>query len=183
MADDPDLDDVRRVLAGDVAAFEGVVRRWQGPIVNLGYRMTRDRQFAEDLAQEVFVKAFRGLPGWRARGRFSTWLFALALNHLRGRLRRRRAALVPLEEAAEVEAPEGASRERDARARLVRDAVAGLPEIYREAVSLYYLGEESVQEAAERLRIPEGTLKARLSRARDLLRERLAGTDPLAPEA
>lgn len=183
MADDPDLDDVRRVLAGEVAAFEGIVRRWQGPMVSLGYRMTRDRQLAEDLAQEVFVKAFRGLSGWRGKGRFSTWLFALAFNHLRGRLRRRRPATVPLEEAAGIEAPAGADPARESRARRVREAVAALPEIYREAVCLFYLGDVNVQEAAGILRVPEGTLKARLSRARDLLRERLAGTDTPAPEA
>jgi RNA polymerase sigma-70 factor (ECF subfamily) len=182
MADDPDLDDVRRVLAGDVGAFERIVRRWQGPIVSLGYRMTRNRASAEDAAQEVFVKAFRGLSSWRGQGRFSSWLFALALNHLRGYLRRRGPALVELAEAGDVAAPETAGLEAIDRARDVRRAVTELPAIYRDAVNLYYLGERSVTEVAQSLRIPEGTLKARLSRAREMLRQRLAPTGPLAQE-
>jgi len=172
MAEDPDLEDVRRVLAGDVGAFEGIVRRWQGPVVNLAWRMTRDRETAEDLAQEAFVKVFRGLSGWRGRGLFSTWLFAVVLNHVRGRMRRIRPPMRPIEEAVGVATP-AADPDETARARVVREAVAGLPGIYRDAVALYYLGESSVPEAARCLRVPEGTLKARLSRARDLLRARL----------
>jgi len=173
MAEDPDLEDVRRVLAGDVGAFEGIVRRWQGPVVNLAWRMTRDREMAEDLAQEAFLKVFRGLSGWRGRGRFSTWLFAVVLNHVRARMRRRRPPMRPIEEATALAAPV-AGPDEASRAQVVRDAVAGLPGIYRDAVALYYLGESSVPEAARCLRVPEGTLKARLARARELLRARLA---------
>jgi RNA polymerase sigma-70 factor (ECF subfamily) len=60
-----DLSDVERVLAGEVQAFEGIVRRWQGPLVNMAWRYCRDRGRAEELAQEAFVRAWRGLRGWR----------------------------------------------------------------------------------------------------------------------
>ena len=60
-----DLADVQRVLSGDVQAFEGIVRRWQGPLVNMAWRYCRDRGRAEELAQEAFVRAWRGLRGWR----------------------------------------------------------------------------------------------------------------------
>jgi hypothetical protein len=70
---DQDLDDVERVLAGDVEAFEGIVRRWQGPLVNMAWRYCRDRGRAEELAQEAFVRAWRGLAQWRREGSFSTW--------------------------------------------------------------------------------------------------------------
>src|SRR5271165_3027966 len=65
-----DLADVERVLAGEVRAFEGIVRRWQGPLVNMAWRYTRDRGRAEELAQEAFVRAWRGLAGWRREGSF-----------------------------------------------------------------------------------------------------------------
>src|SRR4030095_10854206 len=83
-----DLADVDRVLAGDPSAFEGIVRRWQGPLVNLAYRFCRDRGRAEDLAQEAFLRAYRALGQWRRQVMFSTWLFAVATNVYRTEIRR-----------------------------------------------------------------------------------------------
>src|SRR5256885_6176399 len=79
---------VERVLAGDSSAFESIVLRWQGPLVNLAYRFCRDRSRAEDMAQEAFLRAYRGLKGWRKDAAFSTWLFAVASNFYRSELRR-----------------------------------------------------------------------------------------------
>ena len=67
---DADLADVERVLAGDVNAFEGIVRRWQGPLVNMAWRYCRDRGRAEEMAQEALVRAWRGLEQWRREGAF-----------------------------------------------------------------------------------------------------------------
>jgi RNA polymerase sigma-70 factor (ECF subfamily) len=184
VADDPDLLDVRRVLDGRVEAFEGIVRRWQRPLVNLAYRLCRDPGLAEDLAQEAFVKAYRGLAGWRAEGRFSTWLFALALNHYRSMLRRVRPPTVVLDEALHLAVPHSGERELEAeqKAQAVRQAVAALPARYREAVALYYLRGVSVEEVARSLRVPEGTLKARLHRAREMLRRKLVSLQVLPAE-
>ncbi|NIR45417.1 MAG: hypothetical protein GWM93_14655, partial [Gemmatimonadetes bacterium] len=75
---DADAAAARQVLAGDVDAFERIVERWQGPLVNLAYRYCRNRGEAEELAQEAFLKVFRGLGKWRQEARFSTWLYAVA---------------------------------------------------------------------------------------------------------
>src|SRR4030095_8681691 len=91
-----DLADVDRVLAGDPSAFEGIVRRWQRPLVNLAYRFCRDRGRAEDLAQEAFLRAYRALGQWRREGSFSTWLFAVATNVYRTEIRRIPPAALPL---------------------------------------------------------------------------------------
>ena len=88
MSADEDLADVNRVLAGEVQAFEGIVRRWQGPLVNMAWRYCRDRGRAEEMAQEAFLRAWRGLAGWRRESSFSTWLFALAANVFRSELQR-----------------------------------------------------------------------------------------------
>src|SRR5689334_23797173 len=77
---DTDQADVEKVLAGDIAAFENIVRRWQGPLINLAYRFCRDRGRAEDMAQDAFLRAYRALGAWRQDAAFSTWLFALATN-------------------------------------------------------------------------------------------------------
>ena len=88
MSPGEDQADVEKVLAGNPAGFEGIVRRWQGPLVNLAYRFCHDRGRAEEMAQEAFLRAYRGLAGWRRQSAFSTWLFALATNLYCSEMRR-----------------------------------------------------------------------------------------------
>jgi RNA polymerase sigma-70 factor, ECF subfamily len=135
-----DLADVKRVLAGEVQAFEGIVRRWQGPLVNMAWRYCRDRGRAEELAQDAFIRAWRGLSGWRREGSFSTWLFALAANVFRSELKRFPEVNLPLSEVAE---PSGPAAQHTALAirlgsEMVRRAVMVLPFRYREPVILFY---------------------------------------------
>ena len=169
-----DLADVERVLAGEIQAFEGIVRRWQGPLVNMAWRYCRDRGRAEELAQEALIRAWRGLAGWRRDGSFSTWLFALAANVFRSDLKRFPSVNLPMDKVAEPSYP--AAQHHDLTARLsaeaVRRAVLALPVRYREPVVLFYFHEMDVAAAARTMGLPEGTLKARLSRARGLLRRR-----------
>jgi RNA polymerase sigma-70 factor (ECF subfamily) len=171
---DQDLADVDRVLSGDVRAFEGIVRRWQGPLVNMAWRYCRDRSRAEEMAQDAFIRAWRGLAGWRREGSFSTWLFSVAANVFRTELKRFPTLNVALEEIAEPSAPAAQHRAMAATlsAETVRRAVLSLPVRYREPLVLYYFHELDLTAAAQTMGLPEGTLKARLSRGRDLLRRR-----------
>ena len=171
---DPDLADIARVLAGDSQAFEGIVRRWQGPLVNIAWRYCRDRSRAEELAQEAFLRAWRGLAGWRRDSSFSTWLFALAANVYRSDLKRFPTITVPVDEAPEPSLPATQLNALAAQqsSGSVRRAVLALPVRYREPVILFYFHEMDVAAAARTMGLPEGTLKARLSRARALLRSR-----------
>lgn len=172
-----DQTDIERVLAGDVSAFEGIVRRWQGPMVNLAYRFCRDRGRAEEMAQEVFLRAYRGLGSWRKEAAFSTWLFALAANSYRSELKRippRTVGIEDVDEPRDSRPSDGGLEEQD-RDRAVRRAVFGLPAKYRDALILFYFHEMDVAAAAQSLGLPEGTLKARLSRGREFLRNKLEG--------
>ncbi|MGZ4839935.1 MAG: RNA polymerase sigma factor [Terriglobales bacterium] len=169
-----DLADVERVLGGDVNAFEGIVRRWQGPLVNMAWRYCRDRGRAEEMAQEALVRAWRGLAQWRREGSFSTWLFALAANVFRSELKRFPAENLRIEDAPE---PARAARQESRletrqSADAVRRAVLALPVRYREPVVLFYFHEMDVGAAARTMGMPEGTVKARLARARALLKKR-----------
>ena len=173
-AENEDLADVERVLAGEVRAFEGIVRRWQSPLINMAWRYCRDRGRAEELAQEAFIRAWRGLAGWRREGSFSTWLFALAANVFRSELKRFPAQNVGFDEIAE---PSAAATQLGSiaaalTAETVRQAVQALPLRYREPLLLFYFHEMDVAAAARTMGLPEGTLKARLTRARSLLRRR-----------
>ena len=169
-----DLADVERVLAGDLNAFEGIVRRWQGPLVNMAWGYCRDRARAEELAQEALVRAWRNLANWRREASFSTWLFAVAANVFRNDLKRFPTTNLPIDDIAEPASPARQHSEMEERARheVVRNAVLALPMRYREPVVLFYFHEMDVGAAARTLNLPEGTIKARLSRARDLLRKR-----------
>lgn len=173
----PELDeaDVRRVLEGQDEAFEGLVRRWQGPLINLAFRFCRNSAWAEELAQEAFVKAYRSLGQWRGEAAFSTWLIALATNVYRSRLRKKRLPAVPLEAIADLadwRAEEGDLESKE-RETLVREAVKGLPPKYRDAVVLFYFHEMDLRQAALSLGLAEGTVKSHLFRARRLLEKHL----------
>jgi RNA polymerase sigma-70 factor (ECF subfamily) len=177
---DEDAADAARVLAGDPAAFGGIVNRWQGRLINLAWRFCHDRTQAEDMAQDAFVKAFRALGTFRGESAFSTWLTAIAINSYRTALRDREPAGVSLDfvtrsarsgQGSEPDVLAGLQeRERDSA---VRQAVLKLPPRYRDALVLYYFEEKNLTETARVLGIPEGTLKAQLHRGRELLRRRL----------
>jgi RNA polymerase sigma-70 factor (ECF subfamily) len=170
-----DQADVERVLAGDADAFESIVRRWHHPLISLAYRFCRDHGRAEEMAQEAFLRAYRALHQWRKDAVFSTWLFALATNVYRSELRRIPVKMVSIEEASEVRdlGPNDGGFEDEDRNRVVRELVLTLPAKYRDAVILFYFHGMDISAAAHTLRLPEGTLKTRLSRARELLRSKL----------
>ena len=170
-----DREDAARVLAGDTGGFEGMVRRWQGPLINLAYRFCRDRGRAEEMAQEAFLRAFRNLASWRQEAAFSTWLFALATNLYCSELRRIPPIALPFDEMNEPRDPRDMSHDMDQRSQsaAVHKAVQTLPAKYREVITLYYFHEMDVPSTARSLNLPEGTVKAHLFRARNLLRGKL----------
>jgi RNA polymerase sigma-70 factor, ECF subfamily len=176
--------DVERVLAGDISAFEGLVRRWQRPLVNLAYRFCLDRGRSEEMAQEAFLRAYRSLRQWRKEAAFSTWLFAVATNVYRSKLRAIPARMVPLEEVTQLKDsdPFDSRLEDEDRDRAVHNAVLALPARYREVLVLFYFHGLDIAATARSLGVPEGTVKARLSRGKETLRNRLVGLgiSPLA---
>lgn len=175
MSPTDDQQDVARVLAGDTSAFEGIVRRWQSPLINLAYRFSRDRGRSEEMAQEAFLRAYRNLKSWRQESAFSTWLFSLATNLYCSEVRRIPPITLPFDEVPEPCDPralDGELQQRSEEADLHR-AVNTLPPKYREVLLLYYFQEMDVPATARSLSIPEGTVKARLFRARDMLRAKL----------
>ena len=167
---------VEKVLAGDASAFEDIVRRWQRPIVNLAYRFCRDRARAEEMAQEAFLRAYRSLAQWQRKAAFSTWLFALATNLFCSELRRVPVRTVRLDEIVEPKDSRAmdAGVEEEDQNRVVRRAVLALPPKYREALILFYFHEMDLASTARSLALPEGTVKARLSRGRGILRRKLS---------
>jgi RNA polymerase sigma-70 factor, ECF subfamily len=174
---DSDAADASSAKEGDLSAFERIVRRWQGPLLTLAWRYCRNRDQAEDMAQEAFLKVYRALSLWRGNSRFSTWLFAIAANHYRSRMRRMSPKLVGLDDSRSnsLDLGQEQSVEQQQRTVAVHREVARLPARYRDIVILYYFHSMDLLEAASTLRLREGTAKARLHRARQLLQKRLKG--------
>ena len=174
MSAEEDVADVDRVLAGEVQAFEGYRSPLAGAAGEHGLALLPRSGRAEEMAQEAFLRAWRGLAGWRRESSFSTWLFALAANVFRSELQRFPAVNVPLEDVAEPAGPatqhDGLTEKQSHEA--VRRAVLALPQRYREPVVLYYFHEMDVAAASRTMGLPEGTVKARLARGRELLRKR-----------
>jgi RNA polymerase sigma-70 factor (ECF subfamily) len=170
--EDQDSADVARVLSGDTAAFAGIVQRWQEKVVNLAWRFCRDRTMAEDMAQDAFLKAYRGLRHFRQESKFSTWLTSIALNTFRTAVKTRRPPAFDLVWEVPVPATQLAVLGADERAAAVRELVLTLPARYREPLVLFYFEEMNLEETARILGLPEGSLKARLHRGRELLKRR-----------
>lgn len=185
MDKDQDLADVRRVLEGDLSAFENIVRRWQTPLINLAYRFCRDRQRAEDMAQDAFMHIYRKLHKFSGASAFSTWIFSTSLNLYRSAMRRKSLPVDAIDTLAEIASghvPQ-LQLEQQEREELLRRAVAALPSRYRDAVIVYYFREKDMAETAAILGIPEGTAKAWLHRGRELLRRKLDTDNTLSMPA
>lgn len=163
---------VRRVRAGDAEAFEDIVRRWQGPLLNLAYRFCRNREESEELVQDAFLRIYRKLHLYREEAAFSSWMFAVATRVFVSHVRRQKPRWLQAEELDRLAGSDDASaptHDRD-RDEMVRRAVGTLPGRYRDAIVLYYFLEQDVAHAAKVLGISTGTLKSRLHRGREMLR-------------
>lgn len=161
---------------GDGQAFAELVRRHQGKVRGLLLRLTGQRELADDLAQETFLRAYRGLGAFEGRARVSTWLYRIAYNVFVNH-RQRSKVLDALPEDFDPAAPVTPATNPthgDLR-RDVHAAVATLPEHYRAVVVLHYLEDASYPEIAEILDLPLGTVKTHLHRAKKLLRGQLQG--------
>ena len=167
--------DVARARAGDTAAFAALVRRHQDRVFGFILRMLDTRDEAMELTQDVFVKAWQALPGWRPEARFSTWLLQIARNAALDQLRRRRVVqFAPLDDGMDVAdtapGPEAcyASRQRQV---LLEHALQQIAAEHREILLLREVEDLSYGELAAVLGIAEGTVKSRLARARAVLLE------------
>jgi RNA polymerase sigma-70 factor (ECF subfamily) len=166
-----------------VAAFDLLVGRWQRKIRGAAYRIVGSEEEAQDICQEAFLKAFRGLPSFKREARFSSWLYQIALNLSRDRLRRRKnrtwVSLDDLEETKPLTASAASGGRSDDWVesreiqRLVSLAVAALPDEQREVVVLKEYQGLTFPEIAEIQGVPLSTVKTRLYRGLSLLRDRL----------
>jgi RNA polymerase sigma-70 factor (ECF subfamily) len=177
----PDFEVVQRVLAGEPAAFDVLVRQYQQEIYRLAYRMTRSAEDARDLAQEAFIQAYRSLASFRGQSRFSTWLYRIAMNlcltHLKSVARQDPAEVNG--NLADQRADSLMTLLTNERDRALAGAIEALPPQQKATLTLRVHQALSHKEIAEVLDCSEGTAKANYFHAvRSLQRKLQAFRDP-----
>lgn len=188
----PDADVVRLAQQGRELAFRELVRRYERPVFSLVFRMVRDRELAEDLSQDAFIKVLNHIDRYSPEFKFSSWLFKIANNVAIDHLRRRRIDTISMDgspnasSASEVEAStlelgsdqESALEELEAKelGSSIERAIGGLRPEYRSCIMLRHVEGRSYEEIAATLDLPLGTVKTYIHRARHELRKALEHT-------
>ena len=175
---------------GREAAYRELVRRYERPIFSLLFRMVRDRELAEDLSQETFVKALNAIDSYRPEYKFSSWIFKIANNAAIDHLRRRELDTLSLEGSPHAETPEAVQAtalqlgdrsenaldivEAKELGATIEEAIGRLRPEYRSCILLRHVEGLAYEEIAQTLDLPLGTVKTYIHRARNELRETLA---------
>jgi RNA polymerase sigma-70 factor (ECF subfamily) len=185
-----DQEVVLRARAGSERAYRELVRRYERPIFSLIYRMVRDRELAEDLAQETFVKALNALDSYRPEYKFSSWIFKISNNAAIDHLRRRELDTLSLDGSPHATTPDAVEAtalqigdrgetpldvvEARELGGEIEQAIARLRPEYRQCILLRHVEGRAYEEIAEILDLPLGTVKTYIHRARNELRTYLA---------
>jgi RNA polymerase sigma-70 factor (ECF subfamily) len=184
---DEDYELVSLCKKGDMDAFEELVKKHQKRMFNIAFRILGSYDEASDIVQDAFVSAYKGMRGFKGRAKFSTWLCAIVMNHSKNRLKRVAAQLHHEKYSINDPFPEGegqlqrqpASSEPSALERLeqrdiqrkVQQCIDSLDGEFREVLVLRDIQGFSYDEIGDMLRIPGGTVKSRISRAREAMRD------------
>lgn len=178
---DTDTELVKRVQAGNKAAFDVLVLKYQSRVLSLIGRFIKDPMEAEDVAQDAFIKAYKGLASFRGESAFYTWLYRIAVNTAKNYLvsaaRRPIASALDAQQVEyyeqagglqDVDSPDALIMAEEARAQIM-GSIANLPDKLREAISLRELDGFSYEEIATIMDCPVGTVRSRIFRARDAI--------------
>lgn len=190
LRDKTDQDVVALAKQGSEAAFRELVRRYERPVFSLVFRMVRNRELAEDLSQETFIKVLNALNSYRAEFKFSSWVFKIANNAAIDHLRKRELDTLSLEGSPHAETPEMVEAtalqigeraesqleevENRELGRTIEEAIDRLRPEYRSCILLRHVEGRTYEEIADILSLPLGTVKTYIHRARNELRVMLA---------
>ena len=175
-----DEDIIRQVLKGDSELYAEIIDRYSGKVYSTAYSYTHHQEEAKDLVQEILIKTYNSLNGFKADARFSTWLYRIAVNSCIDWSRKKKSKVLMTAMSYEdtnifemissdTESPEELFLQQE-NMETVRNAVDDLPEIYKTVLILYYFEELQVQEICNILDIPRKTIETRLYRAKKILK-------------
>lgn len=173
---------IRLAQEGNQEAFSVLVRSYQAKVFSMAMNFTRNREVADDLAQDIFLKAFLALPKFRFKSEFGTWLYRISINHVRDFLRKQKRAKEVSMDTVSPGALAGPdtvrkmeeNRDAEEQKRLVRDMVQTLPPKYQILITLRDIQGLSYERITKLLGVSPGTVDSRLHRARKMLRKKMA---------
>lgn len=183
-----DLQTVQAAVNGDQKAFDELFKRYHDAIYFMLLKMVNNKNDAEDLTFEAFGKAFKNIQKYSPKFAFSTWLFKIASNNCIDFLRKRKTSTISIDRDDEEDGKRSIDIETDTlnpeedfikkqKAKLLREEVGKLKERYRQLIELRYFNEYSYEEIAQELKLPIGTVKAQLFRAREMLFKNLKDSE------
>lgn len=181
MADEKNLTDYELIelcLKGDNHCFSELVSRYKSLVYSTVLRMTNDREEANDLAQEIFIKVYKNLDKYYPKFKFSTWIIRICTNHVIDYRRKKKLEYVPLEEIDfQIQAPAEAVPENEylkkEQAKYLYKIIDELPEMYKIPIVLYHQQGFSYQEIADIIKEPLSKVKNRIFRGRKMLKDTL----------
>jgi RNA polymerase sigma-70 factor (ECF subfamily) len=175
-----DTEIIKRVLAGEQAFFAQLVQRYQSYVFTLVLRFTDNREDAEEISQDVFVKAFRSMADFRGDAKFSTWLYTIVRTSCITFLRKKRLETISLDNertSIQVESRESGftanAIEQKSKHAMVNAAIRMLSPDDTQILTLFYKGEQSLEEIGRVMRLDPNTIKVKLHRARNRLKEKM----------
>ena len=171
---------ISRVLKGEQNAYAELVNRYQAYVFTLVLRMIKSREDAEEVAQDVFIKAYRSLADFRGESKFSTWLYTIANTTSITFLRKKKLDVHSLDNEKVFEIADSKDSgfranlvEQKSRVNMVNNAIAMLSPDDAEIITLFYKAEQNLEEISRILRLETNTVKVRLHRARTRLKEKM----------
>ena len=188
-----DLKIIESCLLGNTQIFSRLIDNYKNMVYNLAYRMSNSPHEAEDISQEAFMRAYQSLARFNPSYKFSTWLYQITLNIIRDKFKRKEIEYVSLDTPVETDDSEFFPQPADftnnpeqiitqkENIREIQQAILSLPLKYREVLVLRHLQDLSYIEIANILKLPKGTVKIRLYRAREQLKKILTDSDSNFP--
>ena len=175
-----DTEIISKVLSGDQQAYAELVNRYQNYVFTLSLRFTKNREDAEEVAQDIFIKAYRALADFKGTSKFSTWLYTIVNNTCITFLRKKRLQTHSLDIEGTFEVADSQDSglranlvEQKSRVAMVNEAIKMLNRDDAEVITLFYKSEQSLEEIAQILGLETNTAKVRLHRARTRLKEKM----------
>ena len=175
-----DTEIISRILQGEQALFAQLVQRYQNYVFTLVLRLTDNREDAEEVAQDVFVKAYRSLADFRGESKFSTWLYTIARTSCITFLRKKKLDTTSLDNERtflQLENQESGFKantiEQKSRHAMVNEAIRLLSADDAQVITLFYKGEQSLEEIGRIMRLDPNTVKVKLHRARQRLKDKM----------
>lgn len=176
---------IHKALHGDEESYAKLLHRYKHGIFKMIYQMIKNKEETEDIVQETFIKAFNSLDSYNSKYAFSTWLYKIAYNHCIDKLRKKKLKTQSLDKPIELK--EGSVKfqikdERynpeksvilDEKKNNINLTISSLPEKYKKVIIYRHHKDKSYEEISQELKIPLGTVKARIFRARELLKKKL----------